>query len=120
MPENSDVNTGNVADYNIYYRSPNRVMPFWKGWHVTQFADLAEWRSKTGNDTHSIIAEPLFMDAKKFDFHPAEGSPAIGLVRPRMGGIYDINGNLRPSHDRRDKKPVRHTAGPFEVLKEMR
>jgi len=111
LPDEWEANTGNISDYNVFCRSPNRVMPFWKGWHVTQFADLAEWRSKTGNDTHSIIAEPLFMDAAKLDFRPAKGSPAIGLVLPRIGGIWDMTGNLRPIKETPD---CRFTAGPFE------
>jgi parallel beta-helix repeat protein len=118
MPEEWEGNTGNVSDYNIYFRSPKRVLPFWKGWHITLYKDLADWQAKTGYDKHSIIAEPLFVDAKKLDFHAAEGSPAIGFVQPRMGGAYDFDGNLRPTHERPDKKPLRWTAGPFEVLKE--
>ena len=112
MPEEDPVNTGNVADYNIYFRSPNRVMPFWKGWHLKGgiWDNLAAWQKATGFDEHSIIAEPLFVDAAKHDFRPVKGSPVIDFVAPRMAGAYDVTGNRRPE----DKKPIRFTAGPFE------
>ena len=60
------------------------MLPFWKGWHRVQYKDLAEWQTKTGNDKHSIIADPLFTDAAKYNFVPTEKSPAINFVKPRM------------------------------------
>ena len=116
MPEEVDINTGNVSDYNIYFRSPNRVMPFWKGWHLKGqiWDNLADWQAKTGMDKHSIIAEPLFVDAAKHDFSPAKGSPAIEFEKPRIGTQYDFFGKMRATEERKDKKPVRFTAGPFE------
>jgi parallel beta-helix repeat protein len=117
MPEEDAVNTGNVADYNIYFRGPKRVMPFWKGWHLKGqiWDDIAAWQ-KIGFDEHSIIAEPLFVDAAKHDFRPVKGSPAIDFVAPRMPGAYDITGARRPE----DKKPIRFTAGPFQYQPEKK
>ena len=112
MPDVHEINTGNFSDYNIYYRSPGRPMPFWFGWHLTLFKDLADWQAKTGNDKHSVIAQPLFVDLAKRDFRPASGSPAIDLVPPRMGNVYDMAGKRRPTNSK-DKKPIRYTAGPF-------
>lgn len=114
MPDVHAINTGNFSDYNIFYRSPGRPLPFWFGWHLTLFKDLAEWQAKTGNDRHSIIALPLFADAAKFDFRPANGSPALNFVPPRMGNVYDIDGKLRPIKAV-DNQPVRLTAGPFQA-----
>ena len=114
LPDENPLNTGNVSDYNIYYRTPGRVMPFWKGWHLMQCKDIDEWRTKTGNDKHSIVAEPLFVNAAKFDFHPAKGSPAIGFVQPRMAGHMAMDYQWRPMRERADKKPIFYTAGPFE------
>jgi len=115
MPDVHEINTGNISDYNIFYRSPGRPMPFWFGWHLTLFKDLTEWQEKTGNDKHSIIAQPLFVNPTSFDFRPAPKSPAIDLVRPRMGGAYDMAGKMR---DRKppEGKPLRWTAGPFPFV----
>jgi parallel beta-helix repeat protein len=116
MPEKADVNTGNVSDYNIFFRSPNRVMPFWKGWHLKGqiWDNLADWQAKTGMDKHSIIAEPLFVDAAKYDFHPVKGSPAIDFVKPRMGGVYQFDGTRRLPDPIPEGKILRFTAGPYE------
>ncbi len=117
MPEKADINTGNVSDYNIFFRSPNRVMPFWTGWHLSKdqiWDNLADWQAKTGMDKHSIIVEPLFLDAANHDFRPAKGSPAIEFVKPRMGAQYEMDGKMRPTEERKDKKPIRFTAGPYE------
>ena len=82
---------------------------------LTIFKDLAEWQEKTGNDKHSIIAQPLYVNPTSFDFHPAPGSPAIDFVRPRMGGAYEFTGKMR---DRKPQegKPLRWTAGPFPFV----
>ena len=119
MPEDFDINTGNVSDYNIYYRSPKRVMSFWKGWISAQFKDLADWQAKTGYDMHSIVADPLFRDAKKYDFRPSAKSPAINFVRARMCAGYQMDGERRP---RLHMNIVDHrfTAGPFEIEPETK
>ena len=116
MPDVHEINTGNISDYNIFYRSPARPMPFWFGWHLTIFKDLVEWQEKTGNDKHSIIAQPLYVNPTNFDFHPAPGSPAIDFVRPRMGGAYEFTGKMRQLSRNKDNKPFRWTAGPFPFV----
>jgi parallel beta-helix repeat protein len=118
LPEtkDNDINTGNVSDYNIFYRAPGRVLPFWKGWHQEQFKDLAEWQEKTGNDKHSIVADPKFVDAAKDDFRPAKDSPAFNFVKPRMGATYAADGKWRRAmaEGGADKAETKLTAGPYE------
>ncbi|TLS51289.1 right-handed parallel beta-helix repeat-containing protein [Paenibacillus antri] len=41
--------------------------------------DLAEWRAATGNDLHSVVADPGFVDAERFDFRLRPDSPALLL-----------------------------------------
>jgi hypothetical protein len=43
------------------------------------FAGLAlgDWRTKQGHDANSIIADPLFVDPDRHDFHLKPGSPAL-------------------------------------------
>lgn len=40
--------------------------------------DLAEWRKNSGQDAHSLQADPIFAAPKKGDFRLKPGSPAIG------------------------------------------
>ncbi|WP_169239372.1 right-handed parallel beta-helix repeat-containing protein [Candidatus Roseilinea sp. NK_OTU-006] len=41
--------------------------------------NLSEWQAATGNDRHSIVADPGFKDAANFDFTLAPDSPAWQL-----------------------------------------
>ena len=69
---------------------------------------LKEWQDKTGNDKHSIVAEPLFKDAAGYDFHPADKSPAILFARPPMSVALDFDGKRRSDS-------ALLTAGPYEA-----
>jgi parallel beta-helix repeat protein len=101
-------NTGNVSDYNIFYRTARRGIPFWWNWGAINYWTLKEWQDKTGNDKHSIVAEPLFKDATAYDFHPADKSPAILFARPTMSMAMDFDGKRRG-----DRRLL--TAGPYEA-----
>jgi parallel beta-helix repeat protein len=101
-------NTGNTSDYNIFYRSAKRGIPFWWNWGAMNCWTLKEWQDKTGNDKHSILAEPLFKDAAGYDFHPADKSPAILFARPPMSVAMDFDGKRRS-----DSSLL--TAGPCEA-----
>jgi len=60
-------------DYNLYWCTKRKV----DFMHLT----LEKWQNR-GLDTHSIVADPLFADAKNGDFTLANNSPAykIGFV----------------------------------------
>ena len=62
-------------DRNIYYDTRLST-----GTNTPPFATLpfASWQ-KRGNDTNSVIADPQFVAAEKFDFRLKKTSPALKL-----------------------------------------
>ena len=64
---------GFVSDYNIFWNStPNFLIRT----AFSSHPNLASHQA-SGLDTHSIQANPLFLDPANGDFTPGEGSPAI-------------------------------------------
>ncbi len=69
---------------------------------------LPAWQSQTGQDQHSIIADPanLFVNADKGDYRLCVSSPAIGigtsLPSPRQAPATDISGTARPANNKWD------------------
>ena len=85
-------------DHNLYYRTDGQPIQFEK-W------SFEEWQ-KQGQDHHSLIANPLFVDPSKGNFALRPGSPAIGIgfrpidlshVGPR-GGTIPQERQLPESH----------------------
>ena len=56
-------------DHNLYWRSDGRPVMFYGG-------SLKRWQ-RNGHGHHSVIADPLFVDAQEFDFRLASNSPAL-------------------------------------------
>ncbi|OGV72823.1 MAG: hypothetical protein A3K19_28520 [Lentisphaerae bacterium RIFOXYB12_FULL_65_16] len=61
-----------TADNNVYWRTDGESITF------PGDLDLAAWQVK-GYDQHSVIADPLFVNAEKFDFRLRPESPALKL-----------------------------------------
>ncbi len=58
-------------DHNLYYRTDGQPVRFGQ-WN------FAEWQAR-GQDLHSLIADPLFVDPAKGDFSLRPGSPAFKI-----------------------------------------
>ncbi|MFP5276872.1 MAG: right-handed parallel beta-helix repeat-containing protein [Acidobacteriota bacterium] len=58
-------------DHNLYYRTDGQPIRFGQ-W------TLAKWQAR-GQDLHSLIADPLFVDPAKGDFSFKPGSPAVKI-----------------------------------------
>ena len=65
---------GFVSDYNIFWNSTSQA-PIKTG--VTIYATLAAYQAASGQDAHSLQANPLFVNGPQGDFHLMAGSPAI-------------------------------------------
>lgn len=121
MPDPSAArNYNNISDYNIFWRSDGKQVKIITGIQRGNYFlnkkvyTLKQWQ-ETGNDIHSIISEPKFVNLKGKNFKPAPDSPAIGFVKPHISARYDFENNFR---FRGGKKADKLTAGPFEYKEE--
>ena len=58
-------------DYNLYFQASAEPVTF-KSW------SFEEWKAR-GNDLHSLIADPLFVDPDNGNFNLKPGSPALKI-----------------------------------------
>jgi len=74
---------GNIIfDYNLFFAGGKKkiieVYGLDHAENLVKGATLAEWQSNSGQDAHSIHADPLFVDLEAGDFRLQPGSPALG------------------------------------------
>ncbi len=60
-------------DRNLYFHAAGKPVTFPGG------LSLAQWQEKRGQDEHSLVADPGFIDPKKDDFRLKPDSPALKL-----------------------------------------
>jgi hypothetical protein len=60
-----------TLDHNLYWRADGKPVMF------AEDMDFEGWRNRHGQDAHSIIADPKFLDAPGGDFRLQPDSPAI-------------------------------------------
>lgn len=78
--------TGNIADYNLFNKEVSDM--FGKGFHTLAKAQTG------GQDAHSLVADPKFVNETGFDFRISETSPAIG-AGVNLGITNDFQGTTR-------------------------
>ncbi|MNW39336.1 hypothetical protein D3C74_164250 [compost metagenome] len=89
-------NSGNVVDYNLYFAPGGSSEANWT-WKNKEYTGFSAYKSGTGNDTHSLFADPKFVNAANSDFHLQSSSPAIdaGNTDRAIIGTLDIDGKPR-------------------------
>jgi len=78
----------NISDYNCFYDADFTNKFGYEGNQST----LADFRTASGQDAHSIASNPLFVDFANYDFHLRAGSPCINAGMG-VGLIEDYDGD---------------------------
>jgi parallel beta-helix repeat protein len=93
------------SDYNLLWSGLGRPI-VWDEKTNKQWT-FADWKS-TGHDSHSLVADPGFVDALKDNFHLLSNSPALKRGKWLDEVLDDLQGNNRPKNDN-------PTLGAFEI-----
>ncbi len=90
-------NSGNVFDYNVFYAPGGAASSAWQ-WKNVAKTGFTAYRNFSGNDAHSLFADPQFVNAALPDFHLKSTSPALNAGDPAFAagaGETDFGGNPR-------------------------
>ncbi|HET6713745.1 MAG TPA: NPCBM/NEW2 domain-containing protein [Actinomycetota bacterium] len=88
-------NVDNVLDANLYYSVDGSSEGTWQ-WKGVDYGDFDTWRSRSGNDRHSMFADPGFAGPAAQDFSLVAGSPAVDAgVFAATSGSTDLAGGSR-------------------------
>ncbi len=72
-------------------------------WQAVEHTGFDTYRSGTGNDSNSVIADLGFIDPATYDFHLESTSPAINIGENLSGsGTSDLDGDSRIFGERID------------------
>ncbi len=85
---------GFVSDYNLFWNSTSQS-PVKYG--TTIYSSVATYAAATGKDTHSLQANPRFVNPASGDFHLLAGSPAIDNANSSVSQwpVLDSEGHAR-------------------------
>lgn len=98
--ETSKENPGAVSDYNLLF-SVGAVLGR-NGWDSGSTFELKEWQKISGQDPHSIDADPRFAMAVMNDFRLMRNSPTLHAGKPLPEVDHDYFGQPR----RREKTAI--------------
>lgn len=89
-------NSGNVIDYNLYYAPDGSEEASWI-WKNKEYTGFKSYQKNSGNDAHSLFANPNFVNPANRNFHLQTHSPAIdqGIADASLIGTIDIDGQVR-------------------------
>jgi hypothetical protein len=86
-----------TLDNNVYYYPAGSGAAKWS-YNGKDYPSFEDYVKATGNDQHSVFADPRFIDPAKHNFHLQPKSPALGggaVLGPDMGGTNDLDSTPR-------------------------
>ena len=92
-----------IIDRNIYYAEPDQKMVLYGvSWRPTykEFANISEFIDYTGFDAHSIVSDPMFIEAGSGNYQFQQNSPAWAMQAGWLMTPTDIDkwmGDFLPS-----------------------
>lgn len=92
---------GNVIDYNLYFHLEGADSRSWR-WDGKSFDNWEAYKSYTGHDRNSIVADPRLGDARTGAIYPLEGSPVIDRGTSFVSASTDYYGGPRNQGDQMD------------------
>ena len=86
-----------TANYNLVYQSGAGAWYTWAGVSYTGASSLSALQKASGQESHGIFANPLFVNPSAWNFQLSAGSPAIDSADSLASGeqATDILGNSR-------------------------
>lgn len=94
-------------DYNLYYPDGSAAFD-WNGWH----RNFSQWRTVSGQDAHSFVSDPGFINAAGLDFRLQSTSQAVDRGTPQNAPDMDISGTPRPQGSVIDIGAYEYAAAP--------
>jgi hypothetical protein len=95
---NSDLgDASNLLNHNLYFTPRIGHAPF--TWDGSDYTDLGSFHSGASEDSSSLFADPLFVDAPHRNFRLQAGSPAVdaGSLTAGQYAVTDFTGATRDS-----------------------
>ncbi len=81
-------NTGTVFDYNCYFARAGAEDSEWQ-WKEAGVTGFEAWKLATGQDAHSLFADPKFVSAARRNFRLKLDSPAVNAGDPGFVAAVD-------------------------------